>query len=91
MIHVDVEKVKNVFGSKDSVLFEKIKTAGLYEHYSSQDEDFPDPNYHYNFDDALEDIIFKYIKPGNRKTNTSFLGLVKSTPNTGLDERIAHG
>ena len=88
---VDIEKVKAVFGCKDSELLEKIKTAGLYDNYASQDDDFPDPKYQYDFDQALEDIIFNYIKPEVRKSKSSFLGLIKSKPTSGLDENIAHG
>jgi hypothetical protein len=88
---VDIEKVKSVFGCKDRELLEKIKTANLYEHYSSQDSDFADPKYQYDFDQALEDIIFNYVKPEDRKSKSSFLGLVKSKPTSGLNENIAHG
>jgi len=88
---VDINKVKSVFGSRDRNLLEKIKEAGLYDNYASQDDDFPDPKYQYNFDDALEDILFKYKKPSERKSKISFLSFAKLTPDTGLDERIAHG
>jgi len=88
---VDINKVKSVFGSKDRELFEKIKTADLYDNYASQGEDFPEPKYQYNFDKALEDIIFNYIKPEDRKVRSSFLGLKKSKPTSGLNENIAHG
>lgn len=88
---VDIEKVKAVFGCKDRKLLEKIKTADLYDNYASQDDDFPDPKYHYNFDQALEDIIFNYVKPEDRKSKSSFLGLLKSKPSSGLNEHIAHG
>jgi hypothetical protein len=88
---VDIEKVKAVFGCKDRELLEKIKTAGLYDTYASQDGDFPDPKYQYDFDQALEDIIFNYIKPEDRKSKSSFLGLVKSKPTSGLNENIGHG
>jgi len=88
---VDIEKVKAVFGCKDRELLEKIKTAGLYDNYASQDDDFPDPKYQYDFDRALEDIIFNYVKPEDRKSKSSFLGLVKSKPTSGLTENIAHG
>lgn len=88
---VDISKIKSVFGCKDAELMEKIKKADLYDHYASQDDDFPNPKYQYNFDDALEDILFKYIKPSERKQKSGFLGFFKSKTNTGLDERIAHG
>lgn len=88
---VDISKVKSVFGSKERELFEKIKTADLYDNYASQSEDFPEPQYQYNFDEGLEDIIFKYVKPEDRKVKSSFLGLKKSKPTSGLNENIAHG
>lgn len=88
---VDINKVRNVFGSKDQELFERIKTADLYDNYASQSDDFPEPQYQYNFDQALEDIIFNYTKPKNRKAKSSFLGFKKSKPSSGLNENIAHG
>lgn len=86
---VDIEKVKAVFGCGDRELFEKIKSANLYEHYANQDNDYPQ-EYRYDFDEALEDIIFKYVKPENRISKSSFLGLVKSKPSSGLNENIGH-
>ncbi len=88
---IDINEVKSVFGSKDRELFEKIKTADLYDTYASQSEDFPEPQYQYNFDQALEDIIFRYMKPEDRKVKSSFLGLKKSKPTSGLNDNIAHG
>lgn len=87
---VDIDKVKKVFGCKDRGLFEKIKTANLYDNYASQTEDFSDPKYSYDFDEVLEDIIFQYIKPEDRKAKSSFLGLIKSKPKTGLKENMGH-
>ena len=62
---VDILKAKNVFGCKDHDLFEKIKTADLYEHYANPDF-FSGTEYAYNFDEILKDIIFNYVKPENR-------------------------
>jgi hypothetical protein len=87
---VDIDKVKRVFGSRDRELLDNIKTADLYDNYASQSEDFPDPKYQYNIDQALEDIIFHYVKPEERKVKNSFLGLVKSNPSSGLNENIPH-
>ena len=87
---VDIKKVKAVFGSKDRELLEKIKTADLYSHYEGQDDSVGE-EYQYNFDQALEDIIFNYIKPEDRKDKSSFFGLVKSKATSGLNEKIAHG
>jgi hypothetical protein len=88
---IELEKVKQVFGCKDRELFQKIKTANLYENYASQSNDPSDPKYQYDFDKALEDIFFNYIKPEDRKSKSSFLGLMKSKTNRGLDEDIGHG
>ena len=88
---VNVNQVRSVFGCSDRNLLEKIKTASLYDNYASQSNDFSDPVYRYDFDHALEDIIFNYVKPEDRKSKSSFLGLVKSKPTSGLNEGIAHG
>src|SRR5215831_18272819 len=87
---VDIERVKSVFGSKDLEFLDKIKTAKLYENYASQSEDFPQ-EYHYNFDQALGDIVIRYVRPEDRKAKSSFLGLTKSKADSGLDKNIAHG
>ena len=88
---VDIQKVKAVFGGKDKDLFEKIKTAKLYDTYASQSNDFAIEKYQYDFDQALEDIIFNYIKPEERTSKKSWLGLTTSKPTTGLNKNIAHG
>lgn len=89
---VDIGKVKAIFGSKDKQLLEAIKTANLYEHYANQSDDFIEPEYVYNFDEALEDIIFRYIQPSDRKVKRSLFGFIKTKPeDTGLNKRIAHG
>jgi len=67
---VDLAKVKGVFGSKDRELLEKIKTANLYKHYSRVVNDLNKTHHRNNFDQALEDIIFNYIKPeGGKRTS----------------------
>src|SRR5215471_16917088 len=81
---VDIEKVKSVFGSKDLEFLDKIKAANLYENYASQSDD-------YNFDQALGDIVIRYVRPEDRKSKSSFLGLAKSKADSGLDKNIAHG
>lgn len=88
---VDIEKVKKVFGSKDPELLRKIKTAALYDNYASQSEDFSNSEYRYNFDQALEDIIFHYVKPEARKRGNNFLGFLNSKPTSGLNKNFAHG
>ena len=86
---VDYQKVKNVFGSKDQLLLENVKATELYENYASQGKD-GEPQYHYDLEEILRDIVFSYVKPEERKTKSSFLGLVKSTQGSGLKENMGH-
>lgn len=88
---VDIEKVNAVFGSKDKELLEKIKTSRLYDNYSSQEDAFADPKSQYDFDQALKDIVFNYVKPEDRKSKSRLWGLLKSTSLSGLNQNIAHG
>lgn len=88
---VDIDKVKSVFGSKDKTLLEKVKTTEMYDNYVSQSEDHSDPKWNYNFDEVLEDIIFKYIKPEERKSSSSLFGLKKEKQNSGLKEDLGYG
>ena len=75
---VDIEKVKSIFAAKDKKLLEAIKSAEMYEHYSCQSNEYDDDTFNYDLDRALEDIIFNYIKPEDRKPGKKFLGLIKS-------------
>ncbi len=95
---VDILKAKNVFGCKDHDLFEKIKTADLYEHYANPDF-FSGTEYAYNFDEILKDIIFNYVKPENRtapeaKPTRNFWGFKKPSPTitspSGLNKNMGH-
>jgi hypothetical protein len=86
---VDYQKVKNIFGSRDKILFEKVKATQFYYNYASQSL-YGDPKYHYDLEEILYDIIFNYIKPEDRKTKNGFLGLVKSTQGSGLKENKGH-
>ena len=86
---INITKVKSIFGSQDHELLEKIKTANLYNHYATQGPSLLQYN-KYNFDQALEDIIFNYIKPELRELKSSFLPLKKSITTSGLNEIIAH-
>ncbi|WP_276483461.1 DUF7691 family protein [Paraflavitalea pollutisoli] len=87
---VRVDAVRSIFGSKDRELLEKIKNTNLYGHYAEMD-DLP-KEYQFDFDQALEDIVFGYIPPAERKSaKDRFWGLVKGKPVTGLNEKIAHG
>lgn len=86
---VDIQKIRDVFGSKDQVLFEKVKATEFYDNYASQSDD-GETKYRYNMEEILRDIIFNYIRPEDRKTKSSFLGLVKSTQGSGLKENMGH-
>lgn len=86
---VDVQKIRDVFGSKDQVLFEKVKATEFYDNYASQSND-GEARYCYNMEEILRDIIFNYIKPEDRKTKSSFWGLVKSPQGSGLKENMGH-
>lgn len=87
---IDIENVKAVFGCKDREFFNKVKSANFYENYANQADNFSKDEYNYKFDDALKDIIFKYIKPEDRTSISSFWGLVKSKPTSGLNENIGY-
>jgi hypothetical protein len=80
---VDLDKVRQIFGSNDLSLLEKVKSSKLYEHYSSQSDD-------YDFDEALKDIVIRYIKPEDRKETKSFFGFIKNKPSSGLNPEFAH-
>jgi len=47
---VDLNKVKNIFGSNDKELLQNVKSTKMYRTYSKQMED-------YSYDKALQDII----------------------------------
>ncbi|MBT1685505.1 DUF7691 family protein [Dawidia soli] len=80
---VDLEKVRRVLGSKDEQLAEQIKASDLYDTYADQSE--------VDFDEIIDDLVFRYIKPADRKAgNNGFLGLFKSRPSTGLNPQVAH-
>jgi hypothetical protein len=76
---IDIQKVKNVFGSNDKALLDKVKKSKRYQVYANQQEDGL-------YDRCLEDIIFNYIKPAERKETRKFFGLVKLASATGLNE-----
>jgi hypothetical protein len=80
---VDINKVRDVLGCKDRKLLEKLKTANLYDNYASQAEN-------YDFNNTLEDLLFKYVKPEDRKPTSGFFGLKKSKPDSGLKESMGH-
>src|SRR5687768_6296849 len=81
---IDLDKVRNVFGSKDQALLEKVKSSHLYDHYASETSDG-------DFDEILTDLIFHYIRPADRKaTSGGLFGLFKSEPSSGLNPQLAH-
>ena len=72
---VDLEKARQIFGSKDKALFEKIKEDSYFINYNEQNP----------IEDALHDIIFNYVPDSSREPAKSKLfGLVKSKDGSGL-------
>lgn len=80
---VDLNKVRQVLGSKDLTLLEKVRSADLYDTYASQTEDC-------DFNEILKDLIVRYIKPADRKETGGLLGLFKSKPSSGLNPKFSH-
>ncbi len=76
---IDIKKLKSVFGSKDQNLLDWVKKSNMYEVYADQDDEGL-------YDRCLEDIIFNYIKPEDREEKKRLFGLLKSKPDTGLNE-----
>lgn len=72
---IDIEKVKQVFGSKDQKLFDKIKKDCYYINYDEQG----------GIEDELEDIIFHYVPADLRvPTKSKFFGLVSGNDGSGM-------
>ncbi len=81
---VDLDKVRQVIGSNDLVLLEKIKFSSLYDNYASQAEDC-------DFDEILKDLIVSHSKPAVEKDTGGLFGFFKRKPaTTGLDPKLAH-
>lgn len=80
---VDLDKVRQVIGSNDLTLLEKVKSSDLYDNYASQSEEC-------DFDEILKDLIVRYIKPADRKETGGLFGLFKSKPSSGLNPKFAH-
>ncbi|MFN8995296.1 MAG: hypothetical protein ACK5X3_16750 [Pseudomonadota bacterium] len=80
---VDLDKVRQVLGSNDQSLLEKIKSSDLYDNYASQSEDC-------DFNEILNDLIFRYIKPSDKKQPNGLFGIFKGKPTTGLNPKLAH-
>jgi hypothetical protein len=85
---VDIQKVKQVFGSRDRNMLYKINTTRLYEHYSN--EEMMDGDYRYSLDEVLEDIIFNYVKPEDRSSSKGLLGMFKPAQTSGLKENMGY-
>jgi hypothetical protein len=79
---VDIEKVKNVFGSKDNELLEKIKKSTLYKCYADQHEGD-------KFDEALKDIICNYINTNDLKKRNLLSSLFSKGKSSGLKTDLA--
>jgi len=69
---IDIQKIKEVFGSKDQALLDKAKKTTMYHAYVDQHQEGL-------YDKCLEDIIFNYVKPADRKeTGKLSSGLTES-------------
>jgi hypothetical protein len=69
---IEIQKLKDVFGSKDQALLEKAKKTRMHDVYADQEQTGL-------YDKCLEDIIFHYIKPEDRPENKKqFNGLEES-------------
>ncbi len=79
---VDLEKIKQVIGSNDLSLLEKIKSSDLYETYESQSEDV-------DFENLVKELLFNNPNSYNRKETSKFFGLFKSKPTFGLNPKYA--
>ncbi|MBL0745648.1 DUF7691 family protein [Chryseolinea lacunae] len=80
---VDLESVRKVLGSNDVAFIEKVKKAKRYDTYADQSEDV-------DFDELLEDLIVRYIKPENRRPLDGVVGVVKGKTASGLRRKYAH-
>lgn len=80
---IDLDEVRQVLGSKDLALLEKVKSCALYEAYASQTEDC-------DFDEILEDLIMRYVKPADRQEVGALFGFLKGKPSSGLNSKWAH-
>lgn len=75
-IGIDIDAVKQVFGSKDELLFNSILQSETYKKF---DEEF-------SFKRELYDIIFNYIPIENRIIKPSkFFGLIKGNSGHGFE------
>ncbi|MEM7102878.1 MAG: hypothetical protein AAF502_07110 [Bacteroidota bacterium] len=75
---VDLQKIRNMFGSGDHGLLEKVKTSNLYEHYA----DTVEPG---EFEALMSDIFIRYIPPEKRKTEKKFFGLITTQQSSTLN------
>lgn len=72
---VDIEKIKQVFGSKDEKLYNEVMSDSYFVNYNEQD----------NIEGELQDIVFKYVPPNLRKpTKAKLFGLISSQDGSGL-------
>lgn len=79
---VDLDKVRQVLGSNDLTLLEKVKSSGLYDTYASQSD--------CDFDEILKDLIVRYVKPSDRKEAGGLFGMFRKKRTSGLNPAFAH-
>ncbi len=80
---VDLDKVRQVIGSNDLTLLDKVKSSTLYNNYASPAEDC-------DFDEILKDLIVRYIKPADTKETAGLFGLFKRKQPSALNPKFAH-
>lgn len=75
-IALDIDVIKNVFGSKNETLYNQLLTSEFFKKYDEE----------YSFKTELYNIIFNYVPPENRiiKSNKLF-GLIKGNDGRGLE------
>lgn len=79
---VDLDKVRQVLGSNDLTLLEKVKSSPLYDTYASQSD--------CDFDEILKDLIVRYVKPSDRKEAGGLFGMFRKKQASGLNPKVAH-
>lgn len=83
---VDLDKVRQLLGSNDLTLLEKVKSSVFYECYASNAEE----DEACNFEEVLRDLIIRYIKRDERKSTGGQFRLFKNKTTSVLDPKLAH-
>jgi hypothetical protein len=78
---VNIQAIRNVFGSKDETLLQKAKNTGMHRCYAGQHPEGL-------LDQCLQDIIFNYVSVADRKPTKKFFGLMTSDGSSGLNHKL---